>query len=130
MSLSVAYMDNDDLSVRLQELFEVFDESGSKVINCEEFCSAVRKLSFSPPIYFNSDDFDELTRNGTLCDRSGLLSSHDFEVVMRDRLFRYTLNRLARSTIQTPQQAAMTQANMSVNRNRTSCSHPLRTLHS
>ena len=41
--------------------------------------------NFRPWIHLTPSDFNALTRNQALCDEEGMLSSHNFEIMMREQ---------------------------------------------
>jgi len=60
--LTRSYVDDEDLTRRLDSLFEVVDTDGSGEVTFEELCCEMKKLDFSPPIHLTESDFAIFTQ--------------------------------------------------------------------
>mmetsp|Transcript_52853 Transcript_52853/g.139104 ORF Transcript_52853/g.139104 Transcript_52853/m.139104 type:complete len:648 (+) Transcript_52853:92-2035(+) len=95
LSLAREFSDDQDLSDRLQRIYQLLDHDNSGGVGCAEFCASMRKLHFDPPIHVTASDFASLTQDGELCDANGELGPDEFEAAMRKQIQHFAQSKLS-----------------------------------
>jgi Ca2+-binding EF-hand superfamily protein len=91
------YVDEEDLTNRLSDLFSVLDSDSSGKICFAELCAELKKLDFNPPIHLSDGDFAVITEQGKgtqLCDADGFMDFSQFQRAMKNQIFRYAQRNL------------------------------------
>jgi len=93
--LTLDYVDDHDLSLRLAALFKLLDSDEDGSLSFIELCQELKKLDFTPCIHLTEVDFGSFTQEGALCGPDGLLNPAAFEKAMRQQLRQYAGRRLS-----------------------------------
>jgi voltage-gated sodium channel len=83
------YTSEENLESMIHHTYEYLDVDASDSINFEEFKEGLEKLELEPRIYVTWETFENFTRNQTLCDQDGCLTSASFALCMRIQLRGY-----------------------------------------
>ena len=86
---------SQDLTNRIGLLFQVLDVDESGTVSPEEVVMGLAKLNFMPRIQCTLDDFNDITRDRTLCLPDGTLDRGCFECVLRKQLRDYISRSIA-----------------------------------
>jgi voltage-gated sodium channel len=83
------YDSEENLESMIHQTYEYLDVDASDSINFEEFRDGLEKLDIEPRLYITWETFESFTRNQTLCDQDGCLTSSSFALCMRIQLRGY-----------------------------------------
>lgn len=79
-------------------LFSLWDVDDNGSLDFEEVRGGICKLGYTPPIEISSEDWDQFTLNGALCDESGGINLISFEIALEYQVMQYTPVSSARET--------------------------------
>ena len=92
--LAAAFDTSENLDVRLQQLFELFDVDGTGAISFTEFAEGLFKAKRVRP---QIEDFVRLTDSGKLCNKEHEIEPGQFRIIMRRQLKEFVQRKLSES---------------------------------
>ena len=101
----ITFEDEEDLTVRIDGIYQQLDRDDSEGLTFEEFRDGVRMLS-SNSVHLTRDDFDIVTENGKLLGPDGAFNRQQFQSMMKGELWRYSRRLLSNDLLLLRDQAA------------------------
>ena len=88
----ISFEDEDDLEVKIHEIYRQLDEDDSGGLNFDEFVNGLRQLKGN--IHLTRDDFDIITENGRHLGANNEFNANQFNDMMKKELWRYSRREL------------------------------------
>ena len=101
----ITFEDEEDLTIRIDGIYQQLDRDDSEGLTFEEFRDGVRLLS-SNNVHLTRDDFDIVTENGKLLGPDGAFNRQQFQSMMKGELWRYSRRLLSNDLLLLRDQAA------------------------
>ena len=101
----ITFEDEEDLTIRIDGIYQQLDRDDSEGLTFEEFRDGVRLLS-SNNVHLTRDDFDIVTENGKLLGPDCAFNRQQFQSMMKGELWRYSRRLLSNDLLLLRDQAA------------------------
>uniref|UniRef100_A0A7S0NDF1 EF-hand domain-containing protein n=1 Tax=Hanusia phi TaxID=3032 RepID=A0A7S0NDF1_9CRYP len=96
----IHYNTNEDLSKKIQQLFDFLDADDSNFLSFSEIEQGLRMMKIGSRMHFSLEDYEELTRYGAMCNENQEMDRENFEKMIRTELKRFVQRRMAASMIE------------------------------
>ena len=107
LSTLSSYNSQENLESMIHRTYEYLDVDGSDSINFDEFKIGLERLDLQPKLYVTYETYESFTRNLTLCDEDGCLTSAAFALCMRIQLRGYAQRIIAHRMSESIKYAAL-----------------------